>query len=111
MEHNADAGETCATIWGAMTFCYESQSDDTGDSIYANLFAWLLVNIFAIGLIWTLVKMSFQGNDITQNVVNNITRTAGSVAGSIPIVPLPGAGGSGFVGASAFSEVTGIGQP
>jgi len=63
-----------------MTFCYESSSDDTGNSIYANLFAWLLVNMFAIGLMWTLVKMSFQGNEITQGVVRSVTDTAKSVA-------------------------------
>ncbi len=113
IQHDEKEQMSCATIWGAMDFCYESQSDDSGGSIYANLFAWLLVNIFAIGLIWSLIKLSFKWNDFTSGVVNSIVKTAGTVAWSIPIVPLPwsGAGGGlGFVWWNAFSQATGIGK-
>lgn len=105
----ADEQISCASIRWAMEFCYESQWEETWTSIYANLFSWLLVNIFAIWLVWTLITLSFRWNDITQWVVNTVTKTATSIAGNIPFIPIPWAwawGSVGYVWSKWFSEIT-----
>lgn len=107
MRYDQEAQMTCASIRGSMEFCYDSATDDTGNSIYANFFAWMLVNIFAIGLVWTLVSLSFKSNSFTEWVTDKISGLAANAAGSIPLVPLPGVG---MTSANAVSEFSGIGR-
>lgn len=63
-----------------------------------DFFPWIILNIFGIGLMWTIVMASMKSTKFTGAVVDSMDKFAKNALAAAPIIPLP----SGFTSAAAL---------
>lgn len=88
-------------------FCMKLKEQEVWWSMYLDYFNWVVLNLFAIGLMWTLFFAVMKSIDLTSGFVWSIEEMWKSVAMSTPILPVPGIWAISAAGAqNAVSEVT-----
>lgn len=92
---------SCMNFWWLQTTCLDKGSEVSGWSGFANFLPWLFVNIFAIGLMWMMVKVAISGSKLTWKIWWDIMDLWSKALGSIPLIKLWGT----WIGASALSNI------
>lgn len=87
-----DKSITCADFWWLQKICYKNEDNVSVSSVFADLFPWLFVNIFAIAIMWFLVKAAVNASPMTAEISWGIMSIWQKLLTSIPIVPIPGLG-------------------
>lgn len=93
-----DNTEICMDFRWLQTTCIK-KGDAVGGG-FTNFLPWLFVNIFAIGLMWMMVKVAISGSTITSNIGNKVMDLWASALWSIPLMNIWGV----KVGASSLSK-------
>lgn len=55
-----------------------------------DFFPWIILNIFGIGLMWTILMTTLKSTKFTEKIVNGIDTFAKNMVSTANIVPLPG---------------------
>lgn len=76
--------------------CFSKADWSTGDSIFLNFVNRLVLNIIAIGLMWTIVFAALGSLSFAKKIVETIKSTGESLMWGIPLIPLPGGGKVGL---------------
>ncbi len=79
---------SCMNFWGLQTTCLDKWSEISGWSGFANFLPWLFVNIFAIGLMWMMVKVALSGSTITSKIWTNVINLWSKALWAIPLVSI-----------------------
>jgi hypothetical protein len=97
---------TCTEYRWLQTDCINKGNDVSGGSWFANFIPRLFINIFAIWLMWMMVKVSLSGSKLTSSIWTKIMELWANAIGSIPLLSIWWK----QVGASALSKTfnTGI---
>jgi hypothetical protein len=93
-----DNNKICMDFRWLQTTCLKK-----GDAIngwFTNFLPWLFVNIFAIGLMWMMVKTAMAWSSITSSIGNNIMKLWANALWSIPLVKIWWV----WVGANSLSQ-------
>ena len=85
---DANQNTSCMNFWGLQTVCLDKGTEISGWSGFANFLPWLFVNIFAIGLMWMMVKVAISGSTITGKIWWNIMEMWSKALGSIPLISI-----------------------
>ena len=81
----SDPNMSCIDFWGMQEVCYKSDPQTKSGSGFANLIPWLFINIFGIGLMWMMVKVSLSSSSIAWWIWWKIMDLWGKALGAIPI--------------------------
>ncbi len=79
---------SCMNFWGLQTTCLDKGSEVSGWSGFANFLPWLFVNIFAIGLMWMMVKVALSWSKLTSKIWTDIMKTWADALGAIPLIKI-----------------------
>ncbi len=71
------------------TLCIDTPTQDIGVSGILDFFPWIILNIFGIGLMWTILMMTMKSTEFTGKVVNGLDSFAKNFLSNANIVPLP----------------------
>lgn len=55
-----------------------------------DFFPWIILNIFGIGLMWTILMATLRSTKFTEKMVDGIDKFAKNMVSTANIVPLPG---------------------
>ncbi|MBP6910617.1 hypothetical protein KBC03_03375 [Patescibacteria group bacterium] len=72
------------------TLCIDTPSQDIGVSGMLDFFPWIILNIFGIGLMWTILMATLRSTKFTEKMVDGIDKFAKNMVSTANIVPLPG---------------------
>jgi hypothetical protein len=93
-----DNNKICTDFRWLQTTCM-NKWDAVGGG-FTNFLPWLFVNIFAIGLMWMMVKTAIAWSSITSKIGNNIMKMWANALWSIPLLKIWGV----WVGATSLSK-------
>lgn len=80
-------------------FCMKMWETDTWWSMYLNYFNWMIINLFAIGLMWTLFFAVMSSIELTKGFVDSVKWMGENLVKSTPI-PVP------WFGAASYNAIT-----
>lgn len=83
-------GASCYDVW-ITNLCISSKSLNFWAGI-TDYFAWIIMNIFGIGLMWFVVMAALKTNELTAKTVESIEWVAKWFAWWLQFIPLPGGG-------------------
>lgn len=92
---------SCMNFWWLQTTCLDKGTEISGWSGFANFLPRLFLNIFAIWLMWMMVKVALSGSKITSKLWWNIMELWKTALWSIPLISIWGK----WVWASALSKI------
>lgn len=89
MNTSHEGNKTCINLI-ITKLCIDNPSQDIGVSGMLDFFPWIILNIFGIGLMWTIVMASMKSTKFTGAVVDSMDKFAKNALAAAPIIPLPG---------------------
>ena len=92
---------SCMNFWWLQTTCMDKWTDVSSGSWFANFLPWLFINIFAIWLMWMMVKVALSWSKLTSKLWWDIMELWKNALWAIPLVNLWGKG----VWATALSKI------
>lgn len=81
---------SCTDFWWLQTLCLDTGNEVSVWSGFTNFIPWLFLNIFAIGLMWMMVKFALSSNKLTSKLGGNIIDLWAKALGSIPLIKVWG---------------------
>lgn len=90
----SDNNKTCINLI-VTTLCIDMPTQDTGVSGMLDFFPWIILNIFGIGLMWTILMAAFKSNVFTKGVAEKVQGFAENAIKTAPIIPIGGGVGVG----------------
>lgn len=104
-EGNKDMSMTCIDLMWLTEFCYENEWVGTWWTSFTDFFGWLVVNIFAIAVVWFLMFAALKSSSFGKNIADQVEKTGKSVLWSMPVIPIPSSGGGmTTIGAGGFAD-------
>ncbi len=89
-KENKNNDKTCVNIestWQKM--CFKKPKTDVWFWEFLDVFSWLIVNFFAIALMWSVVFAALKTSKVTEKIVSWIDHFWKSLASAAPIIPTP----------------------
>lgn len=96
-----NANTSCMNFWWLQTTCLDKGTEISGGSWFANFLPRLFLNIFAIGLMWMMVKVALSWSKITSKLWWDIMDLWKTALWSIPLISI----GGKWVWATALSKI------
>lgn len=81
--------KTCINLV-VTTLCLDNPTQDVGVSGMLDFFPRLILNIFGIGLMWTILMAAMKSTSFTGGVVDSIEKVAKNVVTTANIIPIGG---------------------
>lgn len=86
-----EAGAACYDI-GITNLCINTKSINFGTGIM-DMFSWILVNLFGIGLMWFAIMAALKTSKLTEKIVTDAEGLVKSGVGWLQFIPMPGGTG------------------
>lgn len=89
MSTYTENNKTCINLV-VTTLCLDNPVQDIGVSGMLDFFPWLILNIFGIGLMWTILMAAMKSTAFTGGIVDSIEKVAKNVVTTAEIIPIGG---------------------
>lgn len=84
-----DQTQTCIDMMWLTEMCYENEWMWTGWNSFTDFFGRLVINIFAIAVVWMIMFTALKSSDFGKSIAKSVENTGKSILWDIPLVPVP----------------------